>query len=82
MNFTLPLNISFEQWAHQIAHDAPKFTFPVDAKIERWWEWAQFVIQCNNISKVPVPSKTTFKTENDWKEWAKFFVDILSTDSG
>jgi hypothetical protein len=80
--FTLPLNIEFEAWTHKLAGDQPKFSFPVNADVKDWWEWAEQVILSNNLSKVPNPSKLAFPNEDDWKTWAKFFCDILSTEDG
>jgi hypothetical protein len=76
---TIPISISFRDWACGLQLDLPKFNIQIPPKDEKDWDiWALNVIRYNNLTKVPIPDKNYFKGEDGWREWAKFFVDILN----
>jgi hypothetical protein len=81
MNITLPLNISFKEWACQIRIDLPQITFPVPDNVENWRDWASQVVNSNFLNNVPLPTETSYPNIEDWKKWGAFFVNYMYTNT-
>ena len=79
MRVIYPVNIEFKEWASQIRIDLPGIFLPNPPEADGWWDWASQVVRSNNLLGVPLPTKISFPTKEDWKIWAAYFVGNLYT---
>jgi hypothetical protein len=75
---TLPIGIDFLTWANQIQDDLPDLSLPQASNVNDWWDWANQVIAINELAYVPTATKTVFRTVEDWRHWAIYFVETLN----
>lgn len=73
----LPLKIDFLTWAAQIKQDLPNISIPIADSIEGWREWASQVVDINEFSYIPIPTKLAYPNIDDWRIWASYFVDSI-----
>lgn len=76
MLITLPVNISYEDWASQLVFDLNQYQVPIPTSENEWWDWASYIIEFNNFASCPLPSKQIFKEPSSWRNWACFFVEF------
>ncbi len=75
-NPTLP---SFEEWIAQLNIDLPDYVIPKSLKVDHWWEWAsQFILNNNLDATTPLPTRTSYPEENDWRRWVLFVISSSS----
>jgi len=74
-NVVLPLKIDFLTWSAQIRQDLPNINIPIADSLEGWREWASQLINDNQLSNIPVPTKLAYPELEDWQKWACYFVD-------
>ena len=79
MEITLPVFIDFKRWTEAIKKDLPQYNITVYDGSITWQEWADSIIKDNAFdSSCPIPDKLLYPEEEDWQEWAVFFIRFLS----
>jgi hypothetical protein len=78
-NLTLPINLDFERWANQIRIDLSKFSIPIHQEEENWRDWANQIIISNSIKNVPLPTEEGYPNQEDWREWAIRFYQVMQS---
>lgn len=78
----IPLNIDFLDWASQIRISFPTIDIPTppDSVLD-WIGWASQIVYNNNLSNVPTPNETAYPLPEDWRNWAAYFINSVSTIS-
>jgi len=75
-NPTLP---TFESWIAQLNIDLPNYNIPKDYTVDQWWNWANFFILNNNLQDIiPLPTKSSYPKEEDWKKWVLSVISLNS----
>lgn len=74
---TLPLGITFKNWASQLLIDLSTFNIPNPPEVKKWREWASQLLIDNNLNNVPIPTAQRYKGPDGWREWAKDFISNL-----
>lgn len=78
-NITLPIEISFNDWASQIRVDLPNIDIPLPPDNEdEWIGWASQVVINNSLINVPLPTLTADPKLEDWQKWAAYFINSVS----
>lgn len=82
MIITVPVQISFENWANDLNRTMPMLSIPIPTKgVNNWWEWANSLVDLNRLYDLPDGDKSTFPKVEDWKKWAFLFIQTLQTQS-
>lgn len=79
MTVALPINIDFKDWASQIRIDLPNIAFPNPPDIKFWRGWADQVINSSGLSNLPLPTRSVYPKDEDWKIWAAYFINSAYT---
>lgn len=75
----LPVNIDFKEWASQIRIDLPNINIPIPPNnISDWKYWAAQVVFATGLMNVPLPTLTAYPHEEDWRNWAAYFINSIS----
>ena len=76
----LPINIEFKEWASQIRIDLPNINIPIPpSDINDWKLWASQVVQDHSLINVPLPTLTAYPHEENWRNWAAYFINSIIT---
>ncbi len=73
----LPIKISFDDWFSQIRQDLPNLEFPNPDGVKNWRETVTQLINMNSLDNIPIPTKSTYPKDEDWRKWGAYFVDIM-----
>lgn len=76
-NILLPLGVNFKTWSDQVRQDLPDITFPIANHENEWRGWAAQVINQNELYDVPAPTELAYPNDDNWKNWASYFVDSV-----
>ncbi len=71
---TLPINITFKEWAQQLQIDLPNQNILNPPDISKWHEWAEQLLINNSFYAAPLPNRQIYPKDEDWKKWAIYFV--------
>jgi hypothetical protein len=75
----LPINIDFPTWAAQIAPTLSKVSVPLPMETKNWRYWALGVLCINTslVGNVPSPDILVYPKDEDWREWAAKFIQVV-----
>lgn len=73
----LPVMIEFEEWS-ALVRVTSNLEFPTSTSVKNWREWANNVLNLNNLSDLPIPDKLTYPKDEDWRKWASVFIGNTS----
>lgn len=76
-NLALPVNLDFNDWANHIRNDLSMYTIPIAGPKDQWRQWANQVINSNTIPGVPLPTELGYPEDEDWRQWAIRFYQIV-----
>ena len=71
----IPKGIDFMNWAAQTKADFSNLDIPNPTNEDEWINWAQAVLQNNQLATVPFPTELAYKGKDAWREWANYFID-------
>lgn len=77
---TLPIDISFKEWASQIIIDLPNLSIPLPPEDAADWKgWASQVVINSGLNNVPLPTDTAYTDLDDWRVWAAYFINSTTS---
>jgi hypothetical protein len=73
----LPFGISFEDWGKRLIETFPDLNIPLPPDQKYWWDWGRFLMNIPEFYQAPVPDKKIYPKEEEWVEWAIFFIQVV-----
>lgn len=75
----LPFGIEFSTWVALLIAAFPEDNIPVAYPVKNWWGWVEVLIQLPKFRDAPIPDKKVYKTEEAWREWAIYFIQLYNS---
>jgi hypothetical protein len=75
----LPINIDFPSWAAHVGVSLSKIMVPLPTETKNWRYWATAVLCINTslVGNVPTPDTSVYPKDEDWREWAAKFIQVV-----
>lgn len=79
MRIILPLNIEFKFWTEVLRRTLTGYNIPILDNNQTWWDWADQLVRINSFTDCPKALKEIYPLEENWRDWAAFFVKFAES---
>jgi hypothetical protein len=76
-NIAHPLTLDYEIWANQLRQTLINYNIPVVRPIHEWRDWANQIVNSNQIDNMPIATEIGYPTNEHWRDWAIRFYAII-----